>query len=287
MARAIHTLRLSDPSYPDYLAAIAGPPQQLYYLGDLMPLLNLPRLAVIGSRRVSPYGRGVTVKLAQAAAEQGVVIVSGLALGVDGLAHQAALDAGGKTIAVLAGGLDHIYPSSHHRLAEEIVKQGGVLVSEYPLGTESFKQNFIARNRIVSGISDGVLITEAAEKSGTLHTANFALEQGRTVMAVPGNITSLLSAGTNNLIKAGATPVTGLDDILAALGLSKTTTVQLRLGATEEEAAVLRLLEQGISDGSELLRLSELSAPQFNQTLTMLEITGKIRPIGAGHWTIS
>jgi DNA processing protein len=287
MARAIHTLRLSGPSYPDYLAAIAGPPQQLYYLGDLMPLLNLPRLAVIGSRRVSPYGRGVTVKLAQAAAEQGVVIVSGLALGVDGLAHQAALDAGGKTIAVLAGGLDHIYPSSHHRLAEEIVKQGGVLVSEYPLGTESFKQNFIARNRIVSGISDGVLITEAAEKSGTLHTANFALEQGRTVMAVPGNITSLLSAGTNNLIKAGATPVTGLDDILAALGLSKTTTVQLRLGATEEEAAVLRLLEQGISDGSELLRLSELSAPQFNQTLTMLEITGKIRPIGAGHWTIS
>jgi DNA processing protein len=104
---------------------------------------------------------------------------------------------------------------------------------------------------------------------------------------VPGNITSLLSAGTNNLIKAGATPVTGLDDILAALGLGKTTTVQLRLGATEEEATVLRLLEQGISDGSELLRLSELSAPQFNQTLTMLEITGKIRPIGAGHWSIT
>lgn len=168
-------LPLSSPNYPDYLRHIASPPKQLYYLGDLVPLLEKPRLAVIGSRKVTPYGKAITSSLARAAAEQGIVIVSGLALGVDGLAHQAALDAHGKTIAVLANGLDQIYPATHRQLAENILRQGGAIISEHPVGTEAYKTNFIARNRIVSGLSDGVLITEAAAKSGTLHTANFAL----------------------------------------------------------------------------------------------------------------
>jgi DNA processing protein len=287
MAFSMHCLKLTDADYPEYLQNIASPARQLYYIGDLLPLLAMPRLAIIGSRRVTPYGRGVTQKLAEAAAAKGVVIVSGLALGVDGIAHQAALDAGGKTIAVLAGGLDKIHPSSHHRMAEEIIRTGGAIITEYPLGTTPFKQYFVARNRIVSGISDAVLITEAADKSGTLHTANFALEQGRTVMAVPGNITSLLSAGTNNLIKTGAIPVTDPSDILQALNISESPQRTVRVAATEEEAVILQLLEEGISDGSELLLRSRLSAPQFNQTLTMLEITGKVRPLGAGHWTTS
>jgi DNA processing protein len=285
MSNSIQTLAIHDPEYPEYLRNIPNPPKQLYYIGNLVPLLSMPRLAVIGSRRVSPYGRGVTQKLAEAAAAKGVVIVSGLALGVDGIGHQAALDVKGKTIAVLAGGLDIIHPSSHHRMAEEIVWNGGAIISEYPLGTTPYKTNFIARNRIVSGLSDAVLITEAAEKSGTLHTANFALEQGKTVMAVPGNITSLLSAGTNNLIKAGAMPITSPSDILNTFDLSQITPEQARLPLNAEEAVILQLMAEGVSDSSELLSRSKLSAPVFSQTLTMLEITGKVRPLGAGHWT--
>jgi DNA processing protein len=282
----IQTLTIDSPDYPEYLREIAGPPKQLYYLGDLIPLLSRPRLAVIGSRKVTPYGKGITSTLTREVAGQGVVIISGLALGVDGLAHKAALEVNGKTIAVLAGGLDSIHPPTHRYLAEQILRRGGALISEYPVGEQSWKPNFIARNRIVSGLSEGVLITEAAEKSGTLHTANFALDQGRTVMAVPGNITSSLSAGTNNLIKAGAVPITSSADICEALGLQPAQATE-HLAANEHEAIIIDLLKDGISDASELLTHSELSAPLFNQTLTMLEITGKIRPLGAGHWALS
>jgi DNA processing protein len=279
-------LPLDSPDYPDCLRHISSAPKKLFYIGSLIPLLSQPRLAVIGTRKVSPYGKAVTSQLTRSAAEQGIVIVSGLALGVDGLAHQATLEAGGKTIAVLANGLDQIYPATHRQLAEQILRQGGAIVSEYPVGTPPLRQHFIARNRIVSGLSDGVLITEAADKSGTLHTANFALEQGRTVMAVPGNITSGLSSGTNNLIKTGATPITCGEDILIALGLEPKTIASEQLAANAEEAAILDALMRGISDGSELLEVSGLAPQIFNQTLTMLEITGKIRPLGAGHWAL-
>lgn len=283
----INKLKLNSPDYPAYLVNIASPPKVLYTLGDIPPLLDMPKLAVIGSRRVTPYGRQVTQQLAGEAAARGIVIISGLALGVDGIAHQAALDAGGKTIAILPSGLDTIYPASHRQLALQILKQGGGLISEYPEGTAAFKTNFIARNRIVSGLSDGVLVTEAAARSGTLHTANFALEQGKSVMAVPGNITSLLSAGTNNLIKAGAAPVTEINDILEALGFSTNQQTKLDiLGATEAETTILQLLQTGMSESHELLRQSGLSPQEFNQTLTMLEINRRIRPLGAGHWGI-
>ncbi len=283
----INTLTLTDPDYPSQLATISGPPKQLYYLGDVVSLLELPRLAIVGSRKVTPYGRAVTSQLARAAAEQGIVIVSGLALGVDALAHQAALDGGGKTIAVLPSGLDRIYPATNRQLAKQILEQGGALITEYPFETEPMKHNFIARNRIIAGISDGTLITEAAVKSGSLHTANFALEQGRSVMAVPGPITSQLSGGTNNLIKTGAAPITELSDILEALGLSTETNKPAPNAANAEEAAILDLMVSGVTDGGELLSSSKLSAVMFNQTLTMLEITGKIRPLGAGHWCIT
>jgi DNA processing protein len=275
-------------AFPELLSQIPDPPKQLYVLGDsLETLLARPRLAVVGSRKASPYGLHVTHSLTRELAEQGMVIVSGLALGIDGAAHQAALEAGGLTIAVLPCGLDRIYPSTNRSLALKILEKGGALVSEYPEATEPRKENFIARNRLISGLSDGVLIPEAAAKSGSLHTAGFALEQGRAVMAVPGNITSLNSAGTNNLIKTGATPIHRTEDVLAALGLEQLTKQAKEvIGGNAEEQAVLQLLSHGISDADELCALSQLEAALFNQTLTMLEISGKIRPIGAGHWTL-
>ncbi len=200
---------------------------------------------------------------------------------------EAALEANGKTIAVLPAAVDEIYPRSHVYLAREILQKGGALISEYPTGTEPLRHNFIARNRIVSGLSDAVLVTEAAEKSGTLHTANFALEQGRTVMAVPGDITNELSKGTNNLIKAGAVPVTSAKDIFEALKIEVLESPSEVVAASEEEAVLLKLLSQGISEASELQLRSELPATLFNQTLTMLEITGKAKPLGAGHWRIT
>jgi DNA processing protein len=160
-------------------------------------------------------------------------------------------------------------------------------MSEYAAGMPGFKYNFIARNRIVAGLADALLITEAAEKSGTLHTAKFALEQGRDVLAVPGNITSPGSTGTNNLIKTGATPVTSVDDVLYVLGLHHphAATTQ-RKGSSTEEQALIDLLYSGVSDGHELLTRSQLPAPQFSQALTMLEISGKIRALGNNTWAV-
>lgn len=284
----ISCIRLSEDNYPVLLANIPNPPRQLFYRGSLDTLTTGVKLAVVGSRKYSPYGCGVTHQLVTEIARNGVVIVSGLALGIDGLAHAAALDAGGATVAVLPCGLDKVYPSTHRQLAERILQQGGSLISEYDTGTPPLLQNFVARNRIVSGLCNAILVIEAAEKSGTLHTANFALEQGRTVMAVPGNITSQLSAGTNNLIKSGATPVTCAADILNALGISESPSNKRSiLAANAEESVLLQLLLRGTSDASELLALSEFSPALFNQTLTMMEITGKIRPLGAGHWTLN
>jgi DNA processing protein len=278
---------LINNAIPGILRRIATPPQDLYIMGPLDELLKRPRLSVVGTRKPSPYGKQVTQTLVQELANQGIVIISGLAFGVDALAHQACLEAGGQTIAVLPGSLDTIYPTAHHRLAKRILEQGGALVSEYPAGSIAYKLNFVSRNRLVSGLGDGVLIIEAADKSGTIHTASFALDQGKTVMAVPGNITSPLSVGTNRLLKVGATPVTSSNDVREALGLGQLNfDMSLIQAANNEEAVLLDLLRQGISDGSQLQSVSSLPPPLFNQTLTMLEITGKIRPLGAGHYRL-
>lgn len=278
-------LTLNDTTIPARLQKLPQPPRQLFIRGDLMPLLDRPCVGIVGSRKVSPYGRSITEKLARELATQGVVIVSGLALGVDSIAHQAALDAGGLTIAVLPSGVDEVYPAAHRNLAERIVNGGGVLVSEYPSGTVAWKENFIARNRIISGLSNALIVTEAALKSGSLHTARFALEQGIDVFAIPGNITSVTSEGTNNLIKAGAIPVTDVNDILSRLRIKPVNTT-LPLGDNEEEQAILNQIVAGVSDGNELQQLSGLPIDIFNQTLTMLELNGKIRSLGANHWSL-
>jgi DNA processing protein len=283
----IRTIQSKAEDFPEVLRHIPQPPSQLFIRGALPDdFLMRPRIAIVGSRKVTPYGQAITAQLAEELARAGVVVISGLAIGVDGIAHRAALGAGGLTIAVLAGGLDHVYPATHHQLAQQILDQGGALVSEYSEGAPTYKQNFIERNRLVSGLSQAVLITEATEKSGTLHTARFALEQGRDVLAVPGNINSPASIGTNNLIKSGATPIASINDVLHALSVRQMSPKLRIKGSTPEEQLLLDLLAAGENEGSILLARSNLAITQFNQTLTMLEITGKVRSLGANRWTL-
>lgn len=284
----VKKLTLNSTDFPEVLRNIPQPPKALYVKGaNVNELLRYPLITVVGTRKVSTYGREVTTKLVAELARAGVGVVSGLALGVDSLAHRAALEAGAPTIAVMPCGLDRIYPSSHSGLARQILEKGGALVSEYPPGATPYKLNFIERNRIASGLGRALLITEAAEKSGTLHTARFALEQGREVLAVPGNITSPGSSGTNNLIKSGATPVTSAEDVLHALGLELATAKAAPKSGDPNEQALLDLMASGISDGAQLLAGSKLEVSQFNQSLTMLEIRGHIRPLGGNHWTLN
>lgn len=275
---------------PKRLQSISQPPTKLYIRGaDLHQLLRQPTLAVVGSRHISAYGAAVTTRLVSELARAGVVIISGLALGVDAIAHRAALDAGGLTVAVMPCGLDRIYPASHQQLARRIVEQDGALISEYPPGEPPLKWTFIARNRLVSGLGDAVLITEAGEKSGTLHTARFALEQGKDVLAVPGEITSPTSVGTNRLIQTGAALVSSADDILNILGLhtQQSDSAQHKpSGNTPDEQILIDLLWEGLRDGSTLLARSQLGVVRFNQSLTMLELQGVVRALGADQWAL-
>jgi DNA processing protein len=270
--------------YFKIVESIAKCPKRLWYVGEL-PTERLPTVAIVGTRKPTSYGREVAYRLAFDLAKRGVVVVSGLALGTDSIAHRGALEAGGRTIAVMAGGLDRIHPMSHRNLAVDIVTNNGALISEYPPGTAPFQSNFIARNRIVSGISDVVVVVEASLKSGTIHTAGFALEQGRTVMAVPGNITNAVSVGCNNLIKMGAAPVTESADIYNELGITNEQTT-LPLGDSREEQVILDLIAAGSRDGDDIQKQSGLTPALFSQTLTMLEISGKIRALGANQWAM-
>lgn len=283
----ITTIRPVDTDFPDCLRIIHTPPAELHVLGDLRPLQGRARLAVVGSRRASPYGRAVTTKLAGELAGMGVAIISGLAYGIDAISHQAALDNGGYTVAVLAGGLDDIHPRANARLAQSILDSGGALISEYPAGTPPQKLYFVARNRLIAGLADAVLIPEAALGSGSRHTAEFALDGGKTVMAVPGNVTSDLSRGTFKHIADGATPVATVHDVLAAMDLQLTGLPTTQQAAyNKEEALIISLLKRGASDSAELLQQSHLTTTLFNQTLAMLEITGRITSNGANRWMI-
>ena len=284
----INKLTLNSADYPSLLKEISSVPKQLYHTGaPLADLMKRPRVAIVGTRGVTSYGRQVTIELAKRLAEQGIVIISGLALGVDALAHKAALEVGGLTIAVLPSPIERIAPSTNRKLAQSIVDNGGALVSEYAYDAETFRQNFIARNRIVSGLSDGVLVIEASERSGTQSTVNFAKDQNKLVMAVPGNITSPQSVGTNNLLKDNVTPITNYKDVLYALDLTGHVTPAVAVkGRNAYEQRVLDLMLDGMTDGELLMIKSKLTVIEFNQVLTMLEISSKIRPLGANHWAI-
>lgn len=210
-------LVLDDGTYPVYLREIADPPITLYVRGDWQPCFDQPGVAVIGSRMCSTYGENASEMLSRELASRGICIISGLARGIDTAAHKGAIRAGGRTIAVMGTGIDGVYPKENTRLVREILDAGGAVVSQFPLGTPPLKDNFPYRNRIISGLSLGVLIVEATERSGSLITARLATEQNREVMAVPGNITSRNSVGTNYLIKAGAKLVQQWQDVVAEL----------------------------------------------------------------------
>jgi DNA processing protein len=208
-----HVLALSDVRYPALLRETYDPPIVLYYRGDLSRALEQPAIAVVGSRRCSTYGRNVAEMLSRELAGRGVTIISGLARGIDSAAHRGALDAGGLTVAVMGTGLDEVYPKENRKLAEQILERGA-LITEFPLATPPLPQNFPFRNRVISGLAQGVLVVEGAERSGSLITARMAYEQGRDVYAVPGNITSSKSFGPNYLIKDGARLVQTWRDVV-------------------------------------------------------------------------
>jgi DNA processing protein len=267
------------------LLQLAKPPVELFIKGN-MPHSRPPVVAIIGTRRPSPYGREVTHTLATDLARSGVVVVSGLAAGVDTIAHTATLEAGGITIAVLAQGLHSIYPASNKNLAERIMKTGA-LITEYDMGETAMKHHFLARNRIVSGLADAIIVTEAADRSGTFSTVAHALEQNKEVFAVPGPITSLLSAGPNRLLQQGAHVALSAHDVLEIIaphliaGQRK-----FVFGDTPLEARIIDLIQQGIRSGDELLVKSEASASDFLEALTMMELNGTVRALGANQWTV-
>lgn len=272
--------------YLQIIDTIAKKPKRLYFIGELPPERR-PTVAIVGTRKPTAYGKEVTYQLAYDLAKRGVIIMSGNALGIDGIAHRAALDAGGTTIAVLACGLNHMYPAAHKTLAADIIRSGGAIISEYEPEVEARDFQFLARNRIVSGLSDAVIVTEAASRSGTLATVNHALDQNREVFVVPGNITSPMSAGCNALLKQGAHPVTRAEDVLEIIAPHLIEAQAfLPLGSTPLESQIISLIQSGIRDGDQLQQESGADISEFSQALTMMEITGVIRALGGNQWTL-
>ena len=270
--------------FTSVLETIPVPPKELFYKGTL-PAKRVPTVAVIGSRKPTPYGIEVTRRIAYDLAKQGVVIISGLAYGVDAVAHKAALEAEGTTIAVLAGGLHKLYPAPHAQLANDIVRSGGALISEREPGYEARRYDFLARNRLVSGLADAIVVTEATEKSGTLSTVAHALEQNKEVFAVPGPITSLVSVGPNRLLQQGAHVALSAEDILRVIAPDiHKSQARLPLGDTEIEVRIIGLIQSGVSDGDVLLQQCTVSPAEFSQALTMMELKGSIVPLGGNRW---
>lgn len=288
----INRIRPDEHNFTQRLASIANPPKSLCFMGTL-PTSGAPVVAIVGSRKPSAYGREVTEQLAGDLATAGCIIISGLALGIDGIAQKAALEAGGTVIGVIPNELPDISPQTNYKLAMNIIKNGGAILSEWKKGDGKVvnRWSFLERNRLVSGLADAVIITEAAERSGTLNTAAHALSQGRDVFAVPGNITSPLSAGCNALLKQGALVATTATDILDAIAPSATQPVTdqtiVPLGETPAENTIIGLLRAGLRDGDQLQQQSGLTPADFATALTMLEINGVVKPLGANNWTLN
>ncbi|HCC07618.1 MAG TPA: DNA-protecting protein DprA [Clostridiales bacterium] len=295
----IKYISIQDKDYPKALKNIYDPPFVLYYKGTL-PQKNDIMLGVVGSRNCSDYGRKIAYNISKSLTECGITIVSGMALGIDTYAHKGSLEGRGKTFAVLGCGLDICYPKSNAGLMKEIIKNGAV-ISEYSPKTQPLRQIFPARNRIISGMSRGVLVVEAAERSGSLITVDHALEQGRDIFAIPGDITSSLSIGTNNLIKQGAALVTSYKDILLSLGIMETKiniSDKSMSGDTrenkqenkeennnfyklldEEEKIVYSCIDSKNSHIDDIINIAKIEISKLQHLLTMLELKGIIKQL--------
>lgn len=281
----VSVLTIDDDRYPRLLRETAHAPAVLYLRGSI-EIVDELAIGIVGTRKATPYGADMARRFAVDLARSGVTIVSGLALGVDTVAHHAALDGGGRTLAVLGSGLDIIYPSRNRKLAERVINEGA-LISEYPLGTKPDARNFPARNRIISGLSRGVLVVEAPIKSGALITASFAGDQGRDVYAVPGSARSSASAGCHALIRDGATLVTSAADILEELAVDAVrAAVQTRLEIPEsaQERSLYELIGADPRHVDELCNESGIAIQETSGVLLALELKGLVRQHGAGYY---
>jgi DNA processing protein len=271
---SVRRLPARHECFPKLLAAIHDPPRDLFLRGNGdLALLSEPAVAVVGARACSSYGRSVARSLGRELAAAGLVVTSGMARGVDGEAHRGALEAGGTTVAVLGCGIDRDYPAAHAQLARRICERG-LVVSEYEPGIEPAPWRFPARNRIIAGLCSATLVVEARERSGALITADFALEEGRDVLAVPGEITSSLSAGTNALLKLGATPVTSAADVLELFGVQPAKPEPVSVGETAR--AVLAQLGDGALTADEVVRLSGFESAAVAAALIELELARRV-----------
>lgn len=274
----IQVVTIADERYPKLLREIFDPPAVLFYRGDIAGLA-LPCLAVVGTRQASSYGLRACEELTRPLAAAGLTIVSGLAYGIDAAAHQTTLAAHGKTIAVLANGLDTVYPTSHQRLADAIRQAGGGLLSEFPPGVPALKQNFVQRNRIIAGLARATLVIEGPPESGALITARYALEANREVLAVPGNIWAPQAAGVNELIKSGAHLVTSANDVLAVLGLEPAASVPAT-PPSESDAALLAYLSHEPTHIDDVARTTGLPVAHLLAQLMALELAGHVKEVG-------
>ncbi|MEK7616449.1 MAG: DNA-processing protein DprA [Patescibacteria group bacterium] len=278
-----------NEDYPKLLAQIYDPPIVLYYKGEILPQ-DEKAIAVVGTRKMSGYGKVVTDDLTRGLILAGMTIISGLARGVDTEAHKIALEESGRTLAILGGGVSRIFPPENTELAHQITEGHGAVISEFPPDYPSLAGNFPARNRIISGLSKAVLVTEAAEDSGSLITARLALEQGRDVYAVPGPITSSLSKGPIDLIKEGARPVFDAKDILDDLGVGNVPRVidhGSREKLTEDERKILGCLENESMHIDEICRKTTLQPGVVSATLLKMEITGFVQNLGSGTYCVT
>jgi DNA processing protein len=283
---SIKIVTILDTNYPKNLKGLTGAPVVLYYKGNIKSA-NSNSVAIVGSRKITSYGKEVTQKFSTELAGIGITIISGLAHGVDTEAHKGAIAVKGRTLAVIGNGLDTIYPAENTKLAEEIIENGGAIISEYPLGYPAFPANFAVRNRIVSGMSDAVIVVEGAEKSGTLLTAAHAAEQGKTVFAVPGQITSPMSFAPLYLLKNGAKLATRVEDILEELDIQfkvDTEKVGKVIPDTAEERELLDILESEPLHLDELVRISGSKTSEISARLTIMEMKGMVRNLGQGMY---
>lgn len=285
--RDIQVITWEDECYPSRLKEIDQPPPVLYIRGALLPEDEWA-VAVVGTRRITPYGWQVADELATFLAQRGITVVSGLARGVDRAAHEAALKAGGRTLAILGSGVDRIYPPEHLKLAERMMTQGAV-ISDYPPGTQPESANFPPRNRIISGLARAVVVVEAGEESGALITATFAAEQGREVFAVPGSIYAPQSKGPNRLIRDGAHPLIQFDEILDVLSMEKAQefkAARISLPGDPVEARLLQILGPESQQVDEICALSGLPIEQVSATLTVMELKGMVRQTGGMNFSL-
>jgi DNA processing protein len=281
----IQILTWEDEAYPQHLKEIDQPPPVLYIRGEYLPD-DLFAVAIVGTRRVTPYGRQITEELSSFLVANGITVISGLARGVDSIAHQTALKAGGRTIGVLGSGVDKIYPPEHRALAEKMMVQGAI-ISDYAPGTPPDASNFPPRNRIISGLSLAVVVIEAGETSGALITAEFAAEQGREVFAVPGSILAPQSKGTNKLIQNGALPLLSVNDLMQALDLTRMgehKTARKIIPADETEALLMKVLGVEPLHVDEIRNQTELPIEKVSATLALMELKGMVRQVGGMNY---